>query len=177
MDCHSNTNLILGLAGIAGTLLGSFIGAIFAYKSLNKQFSNSIKMMRVERTFVAYERLLELVINAQVTRFSMMEGRRINLSSALFDGANFKAWYPQYLSAWFTKQYLLDDPAATSCKAVGDWISNFLNMHQSYRVGQEEKPEFATLEALEDTHKQFFVLLENAHRDLKEFLRHRIEKV
>ena len=153
---------LLAILGVAGTLIGTLGGAYFAYRSIDKQFSQSIKKMRVERTFLAYEQLLEVIIAVQ--SILTFEGKRMSPALAI---QHFSLWYSQFQPLWHQKQYLLDDESLIACRRIAEFIARFTEKYPQFRTGQvpEGFPSGPTPELIQDvvaSHSEFLALLEAA---------------
>ena len=167
--------LLIALIGILGTVTVSFIGTLFAYLTHKNEFAQFVKKIRVERTFQAYEKLLELVIMAQITQLHNKDGKKLSMSSVLMEKENFKTWYPEFHKAWHTKQYLLDSDSMNTCKVVADFITKVIKKYPTFGGG-EAIQHSATEEEFFDLHSRFLSILESAHESLKKFLNSGIEK-
>ncbi|MGD0036883.1 MAG: hypothetical protein ABSC53_06290 [Bacteroidota bacterium] len=176
-NTHLSNELILGVMGTLCTLLGAFFGALFSYLSLNKQFSHSIKKLRIDRTFDSYENLLELIIAAQSYKTSTVDNIKYTFSAVLFEEKNFRVWYGAFLKAFHQKKYLLDSQSLASCEKLSSFIVAFLNKYPWFRADRSDSEKFPTLSELIDCHKEYFGLLSEAYDSLKNFLLHDIEKV
>jgi len=137
--------------------------------------------MRIDRTFLAYESLLELVIEAQSLLFVKVAGHEEPISPMLVQVDLFQSWYLRFQPTWHQKQYLLDNESLVACKNIALFIARFLQKHPQFRTRTipENYPTKPTPEFLSEVvalHSEFLGLLQVARQPLQEFLTHQIEK-
>ena len=161
------------IIAVAGTLGGVFIGVFFSYLSINKQFKQSIKKMRIERKIVAYEDLLSFVIAAKASRKIEINGSRHEISVILMKPQYFSKWYPDYHIAWNQKQYHLDPTSLKNCELLSDFIQEFIDSHPKWHLSTD--PNDAQQEISAEIHKKFLLLLNSAYESLKVYLNKDIE--
>jgi len=171
-----SNELLLALVGILGTLGGTFAGSLFSFLSLKRQFSQSIRTIRLNRTFDSYENLLEIIIAAQVHMTYADKGVQHRLSTILYESTQFRAWYPEYLQAWHQKKYLLDLKSLTACEKLAAFIIDLNNEYPGFRAESKDKPQIETLSKLFEIHMRFFDLLSECYESLRAYLLSGIEK-
>jgi hypothetical protein len=177
---HLSNETILAVLGIAGTLFGTIGGAYFSYRSIDKQFSQSIKKMRIDRTFTTYESLLEIIIAAQSKAFVTHGDIRSPISPILVDPEIFRSWYTQFQTLWHQKQYLLDEKSLIACRSIAEHLAKFTAKYPQFKSGILENRNVQSVEInyqeVSSFHKEFLALLDVAHQSLRDFLLHKIEE-
>jgi hypothetical protein len=170
---HSLSQLMPSIIAVAGTLAGVFIGALFSYLSIDKQFKHSIKKMRIERKIVAYEDILGFVIAAKSSRNIEINGSRYATSIILMKPQYFSKWYPDYHITWNQKQYHLDPTSLKNCELVSNFIQEFIDSHPKWHLSTDQNDPQQEISA--ELHKRFLLLLDNAYESLKLYLNKNIE--